>query len=285
MGAVSTRHRIDIRLERQQILEVDENQRFYERSSTAAHYASRSALHIDEGEILRRLEREIAGRRILDMGVGGGRTTPYLLELSRSYVGVDYSREMISRCRRKFPGVQFEVADARDLSVFTNDSFDVVLFSNNGIDAVSHEGRLLILSELRRVLSDGGILIFSSHNQNFRTPKPWDPRHAAINPLVHPMRFAKRIAAMFIGVANYGRRVRHGKVEAEYRIIIDSAHRYSLTHYTITPMMQIRQLQQLGFHDVELVDNHGQRLCEREAETTREPWIYYLCRKTEPKQL
>ena len=43
------------------------------------------------------------GMAILDIGVGGGRTTPYLSQKAARYVGVDYSEEMVQSCRRKFP--------------------------------------------------------------------------------------------------------------------------------------------------------------------------------------
>jgi len=56
-----------------------------------------------------------SGMAILDMGVGGGRTTPYLSRKASRYVGVDYSEEMIRLCRDKFPQLEFLVADAADL--------------------------------------------------------------------------------------------------------------------------------------------------------------------------
>ena len=40
------------------------------------------------------------GMAILDMGVGGGRTTPYLSSIAGRYVGADYSAEMIAAMRR-----------------------------------------------------------------------------------------------------------------------------------------------------------------------------------------
>jgi ubiquinone/menaquinone biosynthesis C-methylase UbiE len=105
------------------------------------------------------------GMAILDLGVGGGRTTPYLSEIASHYVGLDYSAEMIEVCRAKFPDLQFVVADASDLSSFLDGSFDAVVFSFNGLGHLSpDEKRLQCLRECRRVLKPGGIFIFSSHN-------------------------------------------------------------------------------------------------------------------------
>lgn len=50
--------------------------------------------------------------------------------------------------------------DARDLSTFSDQSFDLVWFSFNGIDYVNHIDRLTILQEIYRVTKPGAILYF-----------------------------------------------------------------------------------------------------------------------------
>jgi SAM-dependent methyltransferase len=106
-----------------------------------------------------------SGMAILDMGVGGGRTTPYLSRKASRYVGVDYSEEMIRLCRDKFPQLEFLVADAADLTAFADRSFDAIVFSFNGLDSLSpEEQRWECLRECGRVLRAGGVFIFSSHN-------------------------------------------------------------------------------------------------------------------------
>jgi ubiquinone/menaquinone biosynthesis C-methylase UbiE len=107
------------------------------------------------------------GSAILDLGVGGGRTTPHLSSLASRYVGVDYSEEMIRICRDKFKAadLQFEVADASDLSCFADASFDSIVFSFNGLDYLApDEKREQCLRECHRLVRQGGVLIFSSHN-------------------------------------------------------------------------------------------------------------------------
>ena len=42
------------------------------------------------------------GVAVLDLGVGTGRTTKALTELASGYVGVDYSRAMVTRARNSF---------------------------------------------------------------------------------------------------------------------------------------------------------------------------------------
>lgn len=105
------------------------------------------------------------GSCVLDLGVGGGRTTPYLSRIASTYVGIDYSEEMIRACQRKFPDQRFEVQDAADLSHFADESFDAIVFSFNGIDYLVPSGkRERCLHECHRILKRGGTFIFSCHN-------------------------------------------------------------------------------------------------------------------------
>jgi SAM-dependent methyltransferase len=264
---------------------VDQNRRHYELGAVAERYATRSGLHASEAAILERHRREVAGRRILDLGVGGGRTTPYLLDLSSNYVGVDYSPEMIDRCRERFPGAAFEVVDARDLSRFSDASFDFALFSHSGIDAVEHEDRLKVLMEVHRVLSIEGLFVFSSHNRKYRIPKPWDPHHLALNPLRDPIRFGRRAASYPVGIMNYFRRAHRAEAREEYCISIDSAYRYSLLHYRIGAAAQKSQLERIGFGDIEVLDMAGSPLAWSEAETSDDNASFqYVCRRKEQRR-
>ena len=78
------------------------------------------------------------------------------------YVGIDYTPEMVTAALRLFPGLDARVGDARDLAEFADGSFDLVTFSNNGLDALDHDGRQLALAEFRRVLAPDGLVLFST---------------------------------------------------------------------------------------------------------------------------
>jgi SAM-dependent methyltransferase len=118
------------------------------------------------------------GMAILDLGVGGGRTTPHLASIAGRYVGADYAAEMIAACRRKFPNLEFETAGAADLSIFAASSFDAVVMAFNGMDSViPDESRYSALREIHRVLKPEGVLIFSSHNVRSVLVRPsWNPQ-------------------------------------------------------------------------------------------------------------
>lgn len=263
---------------------LDENRRHYERQAIAARYAKQSGLRPAEVAVLQRYRDRIAGARILDLGVGGGRTTPALVQLGSDYVGVDYSAQMIGRCRARFPSVKFELADARDLSRLADSNFDFVLFSNNGIDAVGHDDRIEILRQVHRKLSAGGLFIFSSHNRKALVPKPWDIRQFDVGPLRAPLRFAKRLMASPLATINYLRRAPANEVHRDYSVEVDSGNLYSLVHYRITGEAQRRQLQQTGFGDIEAFSIDGRLLTASELRANENSWIHYACRRETEEQ-
>lgn len=105
------------------------------------------------------------GMAILDIGVGGGRTTEYLSKNCSRYVGIDYAPAMLEICRKKYPQWEFFADSATDLSRFDCGSFDAVVMSYNTLDdVIPDDNRWRCLRECHRVLSERGLLIFSSHN-------------------------------------------------------------------------------------------------------------------------
>jgi len=115
-----------------------------------------STLNRMEAIALIKYRNAFVDRDVLDLGVGGGRTSIYLAPLSRRYEGVDYSPVMVESVRARFAELSVRLGDMRDLSAFGDASFDFVFGSNNVIDAVSHEDRLRTLAEMRRVLRAEG---------------------------------------------------------------------------------------------------------------------------------
>jgi SAM-dependent methyltransferase len=144
----------------------------YNRPDVAAHYAELEYLTTCELLLFDLYIKP--GAAIIDVGVGGGRTTAYLSGKASRYVGVDYAEEMIRTCRQKYPTLQFLVAEASDLSAFETSSFDAVICAFNGLDYVLEDGaRRQCFKECRRVLKREGILLFSSHNPRSILVRPF----------------------------------------------------------------------------------------------------------------
>jgi SAM-dependent methyltransferase len=154
----------------------DPNLQVFNTSEVAEYYAALSYLTPCEQLLFNAYLRP--GMSILDLGVGGGRTTVHLSSIASRYVGVDYAGEMIASCRKRFPQLEFEVANAADLSRFPSSTFDAVVMAFNGMDSViPDESRFRALAEIGRVLKPDGILIFSSHNpRSIWVRASWNPQ-------------------------------------------------------------------------------------------------------------
>ncbi|HEX8845995.1 MAG TPA: class I SAM-dependent methyltransferase [Pyrinomonadaceae bacterium] len=99
--------------------------------------------------------------RILDCGCGYGRTLAELFEAGyRNAVGMDFSKEMLARCRKEFPRVSLIRNDGRTLP-FKNGSLDAVLLFATLTCIPQNEAQRALIAEVWRVLRPGGLLYIS----------------------------------------------------------------------------------------------------------------------------
>jgi ubiquinone/menaquinone biosynthesis C-methylase UbiE len=143
----------------------DLNRLAYERRPEI--YGADWSLHPVERELLRRFRGHWPTMRMLDLGVGCGRTTYTFAAVAGDYVGIDYSDAMVARARLVVagdPSSQIIAADARDLACLGDAQFDFVLFSYNGLDYISHQDRRQVFTEVRRIMAASGTFVFSSHS-------------------------------------------------------------------------------------------------------------------------
>ncbi|MDR0449134.1 MAG: class I SAM-dependent methyltransferase [Rickettsiales bacterium] len=109
--------------------------------------------------------------RILDLGCGCGRTTINLFKLGyEDIVGLDLSDRFVefakNYSREHNLAIEFMQGDARSLP-FDGDSFDVAVFSFNGLMCIPEQkNRDKVLDEVRRVLKPGGKFIFTAHKRD-----------------------------------------------------------------------------------------------------------------------
>jgi ubiquinone/menaquinone biosynthesis C-methylase UbiE len=255
------------------------NEQVYRHPGVAADYARMSILFPPEETILRLMLPELRTARMLDLGVGGGRTTLHFARCAREYVGADYSESMICECQRRFATypdpLSFVVCDARSLQMFASGSFDFILFSFNGIDYVNHSDRLIILKEIRRVGKPGSWFCFSSHNLNF-CGQLFDLRQMiSLNP-----KFAKRTAKRLILRFVYNWRFRSANLRrSQYMMINDGIHSCQLLTYYIRPEEQLSQLS-ANFTDIRVFSSVSgcEILGHSELPNLQDAWLYYLCR-------
>jgi SAM-dependent methyltransferase len=213
---------------------------------------------------------------MLDLGVGAGRTAYTFAPLVRSYVGIDYAPRMVALARRSIEQtdrVRCEQGDARDLSRFPDGSFDLVLFSYNGIDYVEHEDRLEIFRQIRRKLREDGMFVFSSHSTTaLPLPLPLPPR--SWNPLRWAYRWYVALPAVLRTLRTNLRLDRASVRRSGWTLVQDEAHGGALRTYYVHPREQVRQLRACGFRVQCVLDTEGAEVDL--ASPPASPWLYYL---------
>ena len=257
------------------------NKDAYNVSSVVEEYAAYSHLQPPERTILEFLRGKLPTMSMLDIGVGGGRTTAHFADLVRRYVGADYAEDMVNACRKRFAqapdSVSFQVADARKMPQFADGEFDFVLFSFNGIDGLSHDDRQLVYQEIRRILKPGGYFCFSAHNLNQAASMFTFSRWRLSWNLKKSWNYLKKL---FLLSRVYNKRADIRELaHKQHAIIIDGAHNYQLKHYYIRPLEQIRQLEPY-FKNVSVyaLSGEGKKVEDPQLlKTIDHAWIYYLC--------
>ena len=249
-----------------------EVKRVYESKHFVDDYIPQLELQKPELAIIGELKSKLPNLRMLDIGVGAGRTTEHFAGLTKEYIGVDYSSAMIKACRLKFPQHRLEVADARDLSLFDDAYFDFVMFSFNGIDSVEHEERIAILREIRRITIKGGYLFFSTHNLN-----SW-----LLNP---PFRFSKNPVISYQNIYNFllnnkvWRTMKRTTRKPQYAMVRHTYKDFLFCNYFVTPSEQLKQLQDAGF-------SNTKAYCLQNGRVVSDPtnmldwWVYFLTEAT-----
>ncbi len=256
------------------------NKDAYNTNNVVKHYRKQAQLQPPEITILKYLEERLSNMKMLDVGVGGGRTTYYFANLVKEYVGVDYSEEMVTACKERFLGypgnVAFRVCDAGSMEVFEENSFDFILFSFNGIDYISHTDRLKAFREIQRVGKSGGYFCFSTHNTS------------SIHKLLefkyqfyfhHPKRTFKNLVRWLRLRFVYYKSIDIKKLkDSPYVIFNDGDLNFRFNTYYINPLEQIKQLDGF-FKEIRVYSYKSGREIrdENELKSIDDPWLYYLC--------
>ncbi|RJO61114.1 class I SAM-dependent methyltransferase [candidate division WS5 bacterium] len=248
------------------------NKRTYDLLDTAKYYSSESHLKLldkPEETVIKLFENKLKDMKMLDIGVGGGRTTYHFAGLVKEYIGIDYSENMIKVCKERFKDIHFEVCDVRSMHIFEDNYFDFILFSAGGIDHVPLGDRLKALQEIKRVCKHGGLVGICVHNlQNI--DKLFE-LEISINP-VAMIRNIRRCLLFRLG----------NKSKEELReqkcVLINN---YENRHKTIymKPEEQIKQLTDIGFKNIRVYSHsEGKKLNNKlELDSVTDNRILYLC--------
>jgi ubiquinone/menaquinone biosynthesis C-methylase UbiE len=256
---------------------TEANKNSYNSLISAEAYSHQINLKKSEIVILDLLKSRLPFRIMLDIGVGGGRTTELFSRVSEEYIGVDYCENMVKVCREKYkkrPNISFAVADARNLSIYKESTFDFILFSFGGLDAVEHKDRIRILNEIWRVLIKGGFFCFSTSNLDAMSQ--FCEIRLSRNPIILGEKTIKLLLTRLLNreMWAYGRGKRKDLKHTMYNIGGDF---WSLTTYCITGSEQLSQLKDSGFVEVKIFDSKGEEITHLPNASDVE--LYFLAKK------
>jgi ubiquinone/menaquinone biosynthesis C-methylase UbiE len=256
-------------------------------------YADSRFLLPPEKIVLEQLKSQLPKMRMLDIGVGGGRTTCYFGVLAKEYVAIDFDGNMIEACRKRFMkerlSAHFITCDVRSMEIFPDDYFDFILFSFNGIDYLTHTDRSKALREVKRIGRQGGMFLFSTHNLNSIISQSAVRRSTVTNAFRSPRKIPGSLWRRFVCWlcnANAG-----SLKEKQYAMVFDGEYCAKFTwlilsmvkklgyYYYSRPQEQIRQLKDAGFEIIHIYSIEGKEIVnENDLNTTTEGWLHYLCR-------
>ena len=148
--------------------DVTDNATAWDRYSSAYQAAARLPIDVahygpdlpTEADL--RLVGVVKGKRVLDLGCGGGQAAVSFAKQGASVTGVDFSAEQLTHARQlcDAEGVKVELryGDLADLAFLRSDSVDVV-FSAGALGFVEDLGR--VFRQVHRVLKVGAPIVFS----------------------------------------------------------------------------------------------------------------------------
>lgn len=176
--------------------------------------AAREASHRRE---IRALIDRFSPQTVLDAGCATGLTTRLLAEEGLSAVGVDRSRTMIARAKKKYGHLKlplkFQYGRFENLPRKFNGEFDMVVCLANSISGVgTRAGLLKSLTNFYRVLSPKGVLVLQMLNYRALKENQLFPIKATENDGIVYVRFAERVGNKF---AVYVTRVDLNKTPAQ----------------------------------------------------------------------
>lgn len=115
--------------------------------------------------LLATLSRHVnAGEYVLDMGCGGGKFTSWMLQAGYTAQGMDISSNALRMAKCNNPDVSFELL-APDGSIPASDDKFSAVWCTEVIEHILDVH--IFLSEIRRVLKPGGILILTTPYHGF----------------------------------------------------------------------------------------------------------------------
>jgi SAM-dependent methyltransferase len=219
---------------------------------------------------------------VLDIGVGGGRTTELLADDARSYLGIDISPEMLELARGRFPDHDLREGDAADLRGLPDAAYDLVLFSYNGLDSLGHGDRGAALAAMARVTRADGRVLFSSLNLEGVSfdERPWRVAGGLLSPRVryHVAYAARHPGSVVRSMRNYRRTRQHVEDGPGWARRPLRAHQFRFVVHFATMEETVAEARAAGLEVVAAYADNGSELTPGTAHTEAD-YVHFICRR------
>ncbi len=250
-------------------------------SDIAPKFATRGFTDAGEVMALGAVDAWAAGD-VLDVGVGGGRTTELLADDARSYVGIDSSPEMLDVARDRFPDRDLREGNAVDLLGLPDAAYDLVLFSFNGLDSLDHGDRGAALAAMARVTRPTGRVLFSSLNLDGVSfdERPWRVAGGLRSPRVryHVAYAARHPGSMVRSMRNYRRTRGHAEDGHGWGRRPLRAHEFRFVVHFATLEETVAEAAAAGLEVVAAYADDGRELTLNTAHTDAD-YVHFVCRR------
>ena len=101
--------------------------------------------------------------KILDIGAGTGKYSIYFKELGYDVTSIELVKQNINTFKSKLKDINIPIyqGNATNLSMFKNNSFDIVLLFGPMYHLISYDEKVNALNEAKRVVKDNGYIFIS----------------------------------------------------------------------------------------------------------------------------
>lgn len=166
----------------------------------------------------------VAGKDVLDIASGEGFGSEILAATARHVTGADIDADSVAHANKRYghETLRYVVGDAADIPLDDN-IFDVVV----SFETIEHHDRHEeMMSEVRRVLRPGGVLIISSPEKRVYSDLTGQNNIYHVKELYRD-EFADLLAKSFKNISMYGQRVAWGSLILNETDQIQNVSRYS----------------------------------------------------------
>ncbi len=131
-------------------------EKYLSRADASKHWEERQSPASQYFEILKALDQNLIGKKLLDVGCAEGIEVINFQRLGLETDGADISEKFIKEAKRNFPDSNFVVASAENLP-YKDESYDIVFC----INTLFYTNIEKSIAELCRILKEGGWGIIS----------------------------------------------------------------------------------------------------------------------------